>query len=89
MGLRYSDFIALEEKNVVKVEGNLWIVFSFYKNRSRSETAHYTNATLLIYQGENVMAVQKLLRHKSVRTTQTNAEIMGKTIVEDLMKCSI
>ena len=49
-------------------------------------TARHTNATLLIYRGANITTVQKLLGHRSVTTTEIYSEIMGKTIVRDLMK---
>lgn len=47
-------------------------------------TARHTNATLLIYNGVNITTVQKLLGHKSVKTTQVYANIMDRTIVHDL-----
>ena len=47
-------------------------------------TARHTNATLLIYNGVNITTVQKLLGHKSVKTTQVYASIMDRTIVQDL-----
>ena len=46
--------------------------------------ARHTNATLLIYKGVNITTVQRLLGHKSVRTTQVYANIMDLTIVHDL-----
>ena len=49
-------------------------------------TARHTNATLLIYNGVNITTVQKLLGHKSVKTTQGYANIMDMTIVHDLEK---
>ncbi len=49
-------------------------------------TARHTNATLLIYNGINITTVQKLLGHKSVRTTQIYANIMDMTIIHDLEK---
>lgn len=49
-------------------------------------TARHTNATLLIYSGVNITTVQKLLGHKSVRTTQVYTSVMDMTIVHDLEK---
>ncbi|WP_099464919.1 MULTISPECIES: site-specific integrase [Parabacteroides] len=47
-------------------------------------TARHTNATLLLYNGANITTVQKLLGHKSVRTTEIYSDIMDMTIVRDL-----
>lgn len=47
-------------------------------------TARHTNATLLLYSGANITTVQKLLGHKSVRTTEIYSNIMDMTIVRDL-----
>lgn len=52
-------------------------------------TARHTNATLLIYSGVNITTVQKLLGHKSVRTTQVYTSVMDMTIVHDLEKHGI
>lgn len=49
-------------------------------------SARHTNATLLIYNGVNITTVQKLLGHKSIRTTQVYANIMDMTVVHDLEK---
>ena len=49
-------------------------------------TARHTNATLLIYNGVNITTVQKLLGHKSVKTTQVYTNVMDMTIVNDLEK---
>ena len=46
----------------------------------------HTNATLLIYNGVNITTVQKLLGHKSVKTTQVYTNVMDMTIVHDLEK---
>lgn len=48
--------------------------------------ARHTNATLLIYKGVNITTVQKLLGHKSVRTTQVYTDIMDMTVIQDLEK---
>lgn len=47
-------------------------------------SARHTNATLLLAQGINVTAVQKLLGHKNVRTTMNYCEVMDSTIVNEL-----
>ena len=47
-------------------------------------TSRHTNATLLIYNGVNVMTVQRLLGHKSVKTTQLYASVTDLAIVRDL-----
>lgn len=49
-------------------------------------TARHTNATLLIYNGMNITSVQKILGHKSVKTTQIYTTIMDMTLVRDLEK---
>lgn len=51
-------------------------------------SARHTNATLLIYSGVNITTVQKLLGHRNVSTTQVYSEVMGETIVKDLVRCS-
>ncbi|EJW89244.1 protein containing Integrase, catalytic core, phage domain protein, partial [gut metagenome] len=50
-------------------------------------TARHTNATLLIYKGVNITTVQKLLGHKSIKTTELYLEVMDMTLVKDLQKC--
>ncbi|WP_418698033.1 site-specific integrase [Bacteroides sp.] len=49
-------------------------------------TARHTNATLLIYNGVNITTVQKLLGHRSVKTTQIYTNVMDMTIISDLEK---
>lgn len=52
-------------------------------------TARHTNATLLLYLGANITTVQKLLGHKSVRTTEIYSNIMDMTVVRDLENLNI
>lgn len=40
----------------------------------------------MIYNGVNITTVQKLLGHKSVKTTQVYTNVMDMTIVHDLEK---
>ena len=49
-------------------------------------SARHTNATLLIYKGVNITTVQKLLGHKSIKTTQIYSDIFADTIVNDLTR---
>lgn len=49
-------------------------------------TARHTHATLLIYSGVNITTVQRLLGHRSVKTTQGYTEMMDSTIVNDLLR---
>ncbi|MCC8094177.1 MAG: site-specific integrase [Tannerellaceae bacterium] len=56
------------------------------EKRISFHTARHTNATLLLYNGANITTVQKLLGHKSVRTTEIYSNIMDMTIIRDLEK---
>ena len=51
--------------------------------------ARHTNATLLLYNGANITTVQKLLGHKSVRTTEIYSDIMDMTVIRDLENISL
>lgn len=57
------------------------------KKRFSFHSARHTNATLLLAQGVSVTTVQKLLGHKSVRTTMNYCEIINQTIIKELEKC--
>ncbi|MDO4756669.1 MAG: site-specific integrase, partial [Parabacteroides sp.] len=46
--------------------------------------SRHTNATLLLYNGANITTVQKLLGHKSVKTTEIYSDIMDMTLIRDL-----
>ena len=51
--------------------------------------ARHTNATLLLYNGANITTVQKLLGHKSVRTTEIYSDIMDMTVIRDLKNITL
>lgn len=79
-----ANFFQLKDNsNVNKVLRNIARQAGLTKNIS-FHTARHTNATLLIYSGVNITTVQKLLGHKSVKTTQIYASIMDQTIIHDL-----
>lgn len=52
-------------------------------------TARHTHATLLIYKGVQITTIQKLLGHRSVKTTEVYSEILSGTIVRDLQQCKV
>lgn len=52
-------------------------------------SARHTNATLLIYNGVNITTVQKLLGHKSIKTTQIYSDVFPESIVRDLRKAML
>lgn len=52
-------------------------------------TARHTHATLLIYKGVQITTVQKLLGHRSIKTTEIYTEILSETIVNDLKQCDL
>lgn len=87
---RYPDkdaFFCLKPNSIVNKElvrlGKLVGIekhFSFH-------SARHTNATLLIYSGAQLTTVQKLLGHRSIKTTQVYGEVFSQTLVNDLKKC--
>ncbi len=80
-----SFFRLKDNSNVNKTLQRLALRAGLQK-RISFHTARHTNATLLIYNGVNITTVQKLLGHKSVKTTQLYASIMDRTIVQDLQQ---
>lgn len=89
---KYKDmlnaFFRLKNNSNVNKELAVLATRAGLKKHLSFHTARHTNATLLIYNGVNITTVQKLLGHKSVKTTQGYASIMDVTIVHDLEKMS-
>ena len=87
---RYKDdldsFFKLKDNSNINKELNLLAGLAKIDKRVSFHTARHTNATLLLYSGANITTVQKLLGHKSVKTTQVYANIMDITVVRDLEK---
>lgn len=87
---RYKDdlnrFFKLKDNSNINKELNILGKLAEIDKRISFHTARHTNATLLIYSGANITTVQKLLGHKSVKTTQVYANIMDITLVRDLEK---
>ena len=87
---RYKDdlnsFFKLKDNSNINKELNILAGLAKIDKRVSFHTARHTNATLLLYNGANITTVQKLLGHKSVKTTQVYANIMDITVVRDLEK---
>ena len=87
---RYKDdlnsFFKLKDNSNINKELNILAGLAKIDKRVSFHTARHTNATLLLYNGANITTVQKLLGHKSVKTTQVYANIMDITMVRDLEK---
>lgn len=81
-----SGFFKLRDNSNVNKELLIIAKLAGVNKRISFHTARHTNATLLIYSGVNITTVQKLLGHKSVKTTQVYTNIMDMTIVRDLEK---
>lgn len=89
---RYKDdlnsFFKLKDNSNINKELNILGSLAGIDKRISFHTARHTNATLLLYSGANITTVQKLLGHKSVKTTQVYANIMDITVVRDLEKAA-
>lgn len=79
-----NDFFKLGDNSNVNKELKKLAEQAGIDKRVSFHTARHTNATLLIYNGANITTVQKLLGHKSVKTTQVYTNIMDITLVRDL-----
>ena len=82
----FNSFFKLKDNSNINKELNILAGLAKIDKRVSFHTARHTNATLLLYNGANITTVQKLLGHKSVKTTQVYANIMDITVVRDLQK---
>ena len=81
-----EDFFRLRDNSNINKDLIIIAKLAGLSKKISFHTARHTNATLLIYNGVNITTVQKLLGHKSVKTTQVYTNIMDMTIVHDLEK---
>lgn len=81
-----EDFFHLRDNSNVNKDLIIITRLAGLSKRISFHTARHTNATLLIYNGINITTVQKLLGHKSVKTTQVYTNVMDMTIIYDLEK---
>ena len=81
-----EDFFHLRDNSNINKDLIIITRLAGLSKRIFFHTARHTNATLLIYNGINITTVQKLLGHKSVKTTQIYTNVMDMTIIHDLEK---
>lgn len=81
-----EDFFHLRDNSNVNKDLIIITRLAGLSKRISFHTSRHTNATLLIYNGINITTVQKLLGHKSVKTTQVYTNVMDMTIIHDLEK---
>lgn len=81
-----QDFFHLRDNSNVNKELIIIARLAGVAKKVSFHSARHTNATLLIYNGVNITTVQKLLGHKSVKTTQIYTNVMDATIISDLEK---
>lgn len=81
-----ADFFHLKHNSNTNKDLSAIARLAGLSKRISFHTARHTNATLLIYKGVNITTVQKLLGHKSLKTTQGYTDVMDMTIIHDLKK---
>ena len=83
-----------QENNLFRLNGNsavnknlerLRLLANLHKHIS-FHTARHTHASLLLYQGVRITTIQKLLGHRSVKTTEIYSEVFPETIIKELEK---
>lgn len=74
-----EDFFHLRDNSNINKDLIIITRLAGLSKRISFHTARHTNATLLIYNGINITTVQKLLGHKSVKTTQIYTNVMDMT----------
>ena len=80
-------FHILQNTEIHLISNDLRLIFTYsllLASPCIFHMARHTNATLLLYNGANITTVQKLLGHKSVRTTEIYSDIMDMTVIRDL-----
>lgn len=77
-----EDFFHLRDNSNVNKDLIIITRLAGLSKRISFHTARHTNA----YNGINITTVQKLLGHKSVKTTQVYTNVMDMTIIHDLEK---
>jgi site-specific recombinase XerD len=86
---RLASFFQIRDNSNVNKELIRITQLAGIDKRVSFHAARHTNATLLIYRGVNITTVQKLLGHKSIKTTQVYTNIMDITIIRDLESSNI
>lgn len=81
-----NEFFCLKDNSNVNKQLNVLGQMAGIEKHISFHTARHTNATLLIYSGVNITTVQRLLGHRSVKTTQGYTEVMDSTVIKDLQK---
>ena len=86
---RLASFFQIRDNSNVNKELIRITQLAGINKRISFHVARHTNATLLIYRGVNITTVQKLLGHKSIKTTQVYTNVMDITIIRDLESSNI
>ena len=84
---REGDFFSLPPNSLVNKRLNQLGRLARINKHFSFHSARHTNATLLIYMGDQITTVQKLLGHRNVKTTQGYSDVLAETIVKDLQNC--